>query len=167
MQVVEPIGQVEQAIVILQIYDEVLREPRVALVGPSDGAGHGGHGVGVVAGVHRCEERLLEVLRGGEKAPESAGEGFQDVSAVVPVGVGDPDSERLARSRGILEHEHYVPLQRREAAFDNTPDNLEVDAEVFVDQDVSQCWRKTTASFTAAAPPPRCAPAGRGSGLPR
>jgi len=167
MQVVEPIGQVEQAIVILQIYDEVLREPCVAVVGPSDGAGHGGHGVGVVAGVHRCEERLLEVLRGGEKAPESAGEGFQDVSAVVPVGVGDPDSERLARSRGILEHEHYVPLQRREAAFDNTPDNLEVDAEVFVDQDVSQCWRKTTASFTAAAPPPRCAPAGRGSGLPR
>ena len=30
-------------------------------------------------------------------------------------------------------------LQSREAPFDNAPDNLKVDAEVLVDQDISQC----------------------------
>ena len=88
----------------LQVRDESPREVSVAEVGGGDGAGHGSHGIGVVAGVHRGEQGLLEVLGGGEVTPEGAGEGFEDVGAIVPVGVGDSESERLTRSRGILEH---------------------------------------------------------------
>ena len=79
MQAVQPIGQVEQAIVKFQVPNESLREPRVALIGSTDGAGQGGHGVGVLAGVHGGEQGLLEVLGGGEEAP------------VDPVGIPEVD----------------------------------------------------------------------------
>ena len=104
VELVEPIGQLEQVIVKLQVLDESLRELCVPVVGASERAGHGGHGVGVVAGIDRGEQGLLEVLRGGQEAPEGTGEGFEDVGAIAPIGVGDSESERLTRSRGILEH---------------------------------------------------------------
>jgi hypothetical protein len=55
------------------------------VIGPRHRAGHGGYGVGVVAGIHRCEEGPLEVFGGRQEAPESAGEGLEDVGSVVPV----------------------------------------------------------------------------------
>ena len=74
------------------------------MVRPGERACHGGYGVSVAAGVHGGEEGLLEVLRGGQEAPEGTGEGFKDVGAIASIGVGDSESERLTRSRGILEH---------------------------------------------------------------
>jgi hypothetical protein len=73
--------------VIFQVIDESLRELCVPVVGASDGAGHGGHSVGIVASIHPGEQALLEVLRGSQGAPEGTREGFQDVGPVAPVGM--------------------------------------------------------------------------------
>ena len=53
--------------------------------------------------------------------------------------MGRTESGTLAGPYGFLEHQPHVVLQGREAPFDNAPDNLEVNAEVFVDEDVSEC----------------------------
>jgi len=40
---------------------------------------------------------------------------------------------RLTGLRGLLQHQHHVALQGREASFDDAPNDVNIDAEVFVD----------------------------------
>lgn len=59
IEVVTPIHQFDQAVVLRQSIHEPSRKPGVAVGGASEGAGYDGRPVGVVAGVHDGEERPL------------------------------------------------------------------------------------------------------------
>jgi hypothetical protein len=104
IEVVEINGQLDQPIVILQIIKESLRQAGVAVVGARERAGNGGHGVGVVAGIHGREKGLLEVFRGGKEAPGCTREGFQNVGAVVPGVKGGPSILKIAGKLGTDPH---------------------------------------------------------------
>jgi hypothetical protein len=86
VQLIEGIGQLHEAVVVLQVVKEPLRQVRVTVVRAGNGTRHGGDGVGVVTGVDGGEKGLLEVLRAGEEAPKGTREGAQDVRPIVPDG---------------------------------------------------------------------------------
>jgi hypothetical protein len=72
----------------LQVGKKSLRQAGVSVVRARNGTRHGGDGVSVVTAVHSSEERLLEVLRRGQEAPEGAWERAQDIGPIVPGGEG-------------------------------------------------------------------------------
>ena len=88
MESVRAVGQPHEAVVILQVTQESLRKTSIAVIRAGYRAGQRRDGVGVVPGVDGAEEDLLEILGAGQKAPESAREGTQDVRTVVPRGEG-------------------------------------------------------------------------------
>ena len=73
---------------ILQVFDQPPRQSSVTMVGAGKSAGHGGNGVGVVAGIDSGVENLLEVLRNLQETPEGARERSQDIRPIVPGGEG-------------------------------------------------------------------------------
>jgi hypothetical protein len=77
------------------------------VVGPGDGAGHGGHRVGVVAGVHGGEQGLLEILGGGKEAP------------VGPVRIAEVDKTNRSGSPAsiLLTARTLEPSNRRTVLF--------------------------------------------------
>jgi hypothetical protein len=82
MKIIQAVRQRYQPVVVFRVGEQPLWQARIAVVRAGDGTRHGGDGVGVMASVHGGEEGLLEVLRGGQEAPEGAWEGLQDVGPV-------------------------------------------------------------------------------------
>jgi hypothetical protein len=66
----EAVSEVDQVVTEFEVLQEAAGQARKAVIRAADRAGHGCHGIGIMARVHRREQGGLEVRRGRQEAPE-------------------------------------------------------------------------------------------------